>query len=160
MKYILLFLLFNQNSQTVFYNMPTNQIYIVDIDQNPIQILIIEENIEIEISCINNQKKNIKDVNFTTANTCLQNSLNKAFDLNIQEFVDFKDNVTKEQFKNLKENKNLKDALSLLTSISHSYSLPDIFNTYSKLNKNEFKYQTHSFIYLVIDDEYIPLSLS
>ena len=67
MKTILLYLLLSSN-QTVIYNTPTNQYFIVDIKTNPIQILVIEENYETIPTCIQNKKYNLKDINFCINN--------------------------------------------------------------------------------------------
>lgn len=161
MKIFLMLLLFPMTSrQTVLYNMPTNQIYIVDLAQDPIQIMILEENIEIEISCIQNEVKNLKDINFTNSDGCLRDSLNQAFDLNIQEFIDLKNILTKEKYEMLKKTKNLNEMISLYFNVHHSYSLNELLSLYEIFKKNGFAYETHSFTYFKINHVLVPIFIN
>lgn len=160
MKFLLFFLLLQSSSQTVFYNMPNEQYYVIDLSQDPVQILVISENIEIEISCIQNQVKKCSNVNFTSASHCLMNSLNQAFDLNITNYVDLKNDVSNEKLTKIKNDKNLQDILPLMMNIDHSYSISDLFTTYAHLSKNGFRYEIHSLFYIIVDQVYIPLSIN
>jgi hypothetical protein len=85
MKTLLLFLFLSTNSQTIIYNTPYEEFYVIDVSTNPIQILVIEENINLEISCIQNEMYNLKDIEFTNNSACLMDTLNQKFDLNIQD---------------------------------------------------------------------------
>lgn len=160
MKTFLLFLLLNSSSQTLFYNMPSEQYYVIDLSQDPVQILVINENIEIEISCIQNQIKKCSNVNFTSASNCLMTSLNQAYDLHITNYVDLKDNLTNDKFTKIKKDKNIQDVLPLMMSIDHSYSISDLFSTYSNLSKNGFRYEIHTMFYIIVDNVFIPLSIN
>lgn len=158
MKYLLLLFLFSANSkQTVLYNTPTEQFYIVDVNTDPIQILVIEENIEVNISCINDKLYNLQDINFTNNSACLFETLNNAYKLNIQEFVDLKNLYTKDELLQLKDS-GIVSILKAISSISHSYTIPELYQIYTNANKNEFHNEIHYFTYLKINDTYVPLA--
>lgn len=156
MKTILLYLLLSTSNQTVIYNTPTNQYFIVDIKTNPIQILIIEENYETIPTCIHN-KYNLKDINFINNSTCLIDTLNNDYDLNIHHYVDLKNQYTKEELLELK-NGNLSLFYEFITSIDHSFSISDLYQIYLDANKNEFQYEIHSLTYFKINDTYVPIA--
>lgn len=156
MKLILLYLLLSTSNQTIIYNTPTDQYFVVDIKTNPIQILIIEENYETIPSCIN-KSYNLKDINFTNNSSCLMNTLNKDYHLNIQHHVDLKNQFTKEELLELKK-ANLSIFYEFITKIDHSFSISDLYQIYLDANKNEFQYEIHSLTYFKINDTYIPIA--
>lgn len=155
MKTILLFLLLSSN-QTVIYNTPTDQYFIVDIKTNPIQILVIEENYETIPTCINN-KYNLKDINFVNNSTCLIDTLNKDYDLKINHYVDLKNQYSAKELVELK-NGNLSIFYEFITTIDHSFSISNLYQIYLDANKNEFLYEIHSLTYFKINDTYVPIA--
>ncbi|MGN1343802.1 MAG: hypothetical protein ACI4U3_04430 [Traorella sp.] len=158
MKFLLIMMLFSMNStQCVIYNTPNNQYYVVDIRSNPIQILVIKENIETNPSCIKDNKYSLNKINFSNNATCLMETLNRDFYLNIQHYVDLKDLYSMEELAHLKK-AELSDMYKALTKTDHSYSLSELYTIYSQAKKNEFRYEIHSMIYLKIDEVYIPLA--
>lgn len=156
MKTILLFLLLSSSNQAVIYNTPSNQYFIVDVKSNPIQILIIEENYETIPSCIN-KKYNLKDINFTNNSTCLIDTLNKDFSLNIKNYVNLQNQYTKEELLEIK-NGNLSIFYEFITKIKHSFSVSELYQIYLDANKNEFQYEIHSLTYFKINDTYVPIA--
>lgn len=158
MKYLLMLMLFSTTSvQSVIYNTPTSQYYVIDTTADPIQILVLEENMNLPVACIADQKYLLSHVDFSNQSDCLIKTLNQAYDLNIQKYADLKDLYTKDELLALKE-ASLPALLQAVFSISHSYSLSEIYSVYASANKNEFRYEIHYLTYVKIDDEYLPLN--
>lgn len=158
MKFLLMMMLFTMNStQSVIYNAPNAQYYVVDVQSNPIQILVIEENIETNPTCIKDNKYSLNKINFSNNAFCLMDTLNRDFNLNIQHYVDLKDLYSMEELAHLKK-AGLSDIYKALTKTNHSYSLSELYSIYSQAKKNEFRYEIHSMTYLKIDGVYIPLA--
>ena len=155
MKTLLLLFLLSSN-QTIVYNTPTNQIYIVDPNSNPINILILEENMYANISCIKNNSFLLKDINFSNNSTCLIDTINNQFDLNINQFVDLNDSFTKNDLKNIKK-LNISNLYKLITNVEHSYSMKDLYSMYNQTKKNGFQTEIHYLTYIKINDIYYPL---
>lgn len=156
MKSILLYLLLSSSNQTLIYNTPTNQYFIVDTKTNPIQIVIIEENYETIPTCIN-KKYPMIDINFTNNAVCLMDTLNQDFKLNINHYVDLKNLYTKKELLEMK-NGNMTLFYTLITNIDHSFSLSDLYQMYIDANKNEFQFEIHSFTYFKINNTYVPIA--
>lgn len=156
MKTILLYLLLSTSDQTLIYNMPTNQYYVVDVETKPIQILIIEENIETIPACIQ-KKYRLKDINFTNNSSCLIHTLNDDFNLSINQYVDLKDQYTNKDLIELKKG-NISLFYHFLTTIEHSFSISNLYQIYLDAKKNEFQYEIHSFTYIKINDTYVPIA--
>lgn len=158
MKYLLLFMLFNTNStQTILFNTPTNQYFIADVQNDPIQILVIEENIQLPVTCIQNKTYLMQETNFTDNSNCLMDTLNKTYDLNIQEYVDLKDLYTKEELLQFKKG-SIPTLLKAMATVSHSYTIPNLYQIYMNAKKNEFQYEIHYFTYIKINGTYVPLA--
>lgn len=107
MKYLLAFFLFSSTSlpQGVVFNTPTDSIYVIDFNTTPIEILSIHESTVIPIVCLNNESKKISEVKFSTSPNCLVQSLNSAFNLHIDQYVDMKKNFTKDEIKQIVKEK-------------------------------------------------------
>lgn len=163
MKSILTFLLFTTplvTNQAVIFNTPTKYIYVVDFNQSPIEILSIHENTYLPIACLDSQSKQLKDVNFSNLNSCLVDSLNQTFDLNINHTVDMKHAFKTEEIKAIAKEKRMSQIFSLIQKTSISYSYFELYEMYRKAKENEFKYQ---FLYptaIIVDSLYIPLSIN
>lgn len=158
MKYLLMLMLFSSSSvQSVIYNTPTSQYYVIDTAVDPIQILVLEENMKLPVACIADQSYLLGQVDFTDQSDCLIATLNQAYDLNIQEYVDLKDSYSKDDLLALKE-AGLPTLIQTILSVSHSYSLSEIYAVYASANKNEFRYEIHHLTYVKIHEEYLPLN--
>lgn len=155
MKTLLLLFLLSSN-QTIVYNTPTDQIYIVDTNSNPINILILEENMYSNISCIQNNQYLLKDINFSNNSSCLIDTINEQFNLNINHYVDLQDNFTKKDLKNIKK-LSISNLYNLLTKIEHDYSLKELYSIYNQTKKNEFHTEIHYLTYIKINNIYYPL---
>lgn len=155
MKTLLLLFLLSSN-QTIVYNTPTEQIYIVDFYSNPIQILILEENMNIEISCIKNNSYLLKDINFSNNSTCLIDTINQKFDLNINQYIDLNHSFTKKDIKNINK-LNISNLYKLITNVNHSYSIKDLYSLYINTKKNGFQNEIHYLTYIKISNIYYPL---
>lgn len=159
MKFLLAYLLFtSSHSQGIVFNTLNHQFYVFDVTASPIQIFVIQEDMILPISCLHNQAKQLNEVNFSNSPSCLMTTLNEQFDFKIDHYVDLKHLYTQEELIQMKKNPNLNTLLSVFFQVSHSYDLPELYDIYKMANKNEFQYEIHSFIYLKIDNKYIPLS--
>lgn len=109
MKYMLSLLLMtfplSTPHQAVIFNTPTEYIYVVDFNQNPIEILSIHKNTYLPITCLNTQPKQLKQVNFSSAPSCLVQSLNQTFHLNIKNTIDMKNAFSSDQIKQIAKEK-------------------------------------------------------
>lgn len=151
-------MLFSSTSiQSVVYNTPTSQYYVIDPSSDPINILIIEENIIVPVACIANQKYRLSDVDFSNSSDCLMLTLNQQFNLNIQKYADLKDQYSMESLKKMKD-ADLPSLVNAALTISHSYSLTELYSVYKNANKNEFRYEIHYLTYFKINDDYLPIS--
>lgn len=158
MKYLLMLMLFSSSGvQSVVYNTPTSQYYVIDMASDPIQILILEENTEAPVVCVSNQKYMLSEVDFSDSSECLMSTLNQQYSLNIQDYADLKNTYSLESLKKLK-NADLTSLMSAVFSVSHSYSLPELYDIYKKANKNEFRYEIHYLTYFKFGEEYLAIS--
>ena len=158
MKYLLMLLLFSSSGiQTVIYNTPTSQYYVIDPTSDPIQILILEENTRASVACISNQEYMLSEVDFSNNSECLMTTLNQEYGLSIQKYADLKDTYSLEALKHLKS-ADLPSLLNAVLNISHSYSIPELYDLYKNVNKNEFRYEIHHLTYFKIGEEYLPVS--
>lgn len=155
MKTLLLLFLLSSN-QSIIYNTPTNQIYIIDPNSNPIDILILEENMYSNISCLKDETYLLKDINFSDNSSCLINTINHQLDLNIDHYVDLNDSFTKQDLKNIKK-ASISNLYKLINNIDHNYSIKELYNLYNQTKKNEFQYEIHYLTYIKFNDIYYPL---
>lgn len=157
MKYLLLFSLFMNTSQGLIYHLPTHQFVIFSQNENSLQVLLIEENILLPVSCIDQKVKNLNKINFSKSSSCLMKTLNQSLNLNIQSYADMKNILTLEKAKALKNDPRIAEIILLLTKIETDISLSEFYTMFQMANKNGFRYEIHTLFYLVKDENYLPL---
>lgn len=146
------------SNQAVIYNAPTDYVYIVDFTQNPIEIFSVHEKTLLPITCLNNQVKALKDVNFSSASSCLVRSLNEAFDFSIEHTVDMNHAFSKEEIKQVAKEKKMSQIFSLIKNTNTSYSFFQLYEMFNEARKNDFSYQFRHPILLKVEDSFLPLS--
>lgn len=166
-KIFLAFLLFttpiqaSSTEQLVILNIKNDDFYIIEYSEDLTQISIkpLPVKTRIPLTCAEFKNVPLSSVDFSLAPTCLMQSLNRAFKLNITQYIDLKNEYTLEELKNMGSDLSVSKMMDIAKGIKTNVSLFDagkIYQNYKKLDKLVF---TQAYpVLLKTDSEYIPLS--
>lgn len=160
---LLLMQLNNQPSthEAVIFNLNTDTFYLVEYTDNlnEIHVRHLNENTRIPIVCMSNEVVPLNKINFSASPKCLMNSLNHAFQLNIDSYVDMQNKMSLDELKNLAQQKNLMDMLKVVQSVRTNISIMtfySLYDAYSKLDKLNI---VHEYPFLLkTNATYLPLT--
>lgn len=146
------------SQQLVIFNVDMNSIAIISTHNSNIQITLLPTDTILEVSCVDNQSKRIKDVNFSASPTCLVNSLNNNFNLSITHYVDLQNKTSIESIQTLSTTKQLSGFMDLYANTKTSYTMLDMLQMYRYYEKKQLEFEWHYPILLKTDQGYLPLS--
>ena len=151
----------NDSNQLVIMNVGNDTTYILDYtnDLKDIEVLSLPMSTIVPLTCAEFKKVALNKVDFSSAPTCLMQSLNREFSLHITNYVDFKNQYTFDDLKDLSSSITLPKINSLLKDIKTNVnilSLGKLYQSYKKLDQLVYT-QAHP-ILIKYNNEYIHLS--
>lgn len=151
----------NEHHEAVIFNLNTDTFYLVEYTDTLTSITLryLDENTRLPIACMNNEIAPLRSINFSASPKCLMNTLNNAFHLNIDSYVDLQNQFSLESLKTLAENKKLVDLLQAIQSVRTNVSLTTFYSLYNAYTKLDELKLTHEYPTLIKNNnDYLPLS--
>lgn len=160
---LLLMQLNNQSPthEAVIFNLNTDTFYLVEYteDLNKIYVRHLDEKTRIPIACMSNEVVALNKINFSASPKCLMNSLNNAFQLNIDSYVDMQNVMNLDELKLLAEKKNLMDLLKVVQSVRTNVSIMTFYSLYDTYTKLDELNIIHEYPFLLkTNATYLPLT--
>lgn len=151
----------SSTKQLVVLNVKNADFYIVEYSDDLTQITIkpLPTKTRIPLTCAEFKNVPLNSVDFSLAPTCLMQSLNRAFKLNITQYIDLKNVYTLDELKQMGNELSISRLMDLAKGIKTNVSLFDagkIYQNYKKLDELVFS-QAYP-VLLKTENEYIPLS--
>lgn len=147
--------------EAVIFNLNTNTFYLVEYsdDLKEIHVRHLNEKVRIPIACMSNEVVALNKINFSASPKCLMNSLNQAFQLNIDSYVDMQNSISLDELKLLAEKKNLIDLLKVIQSVRTNVSIMTFYSLYDAYSKLDNLNIIHEYPFLIkTAATYLPLS--
>lgn len=160
---LLLMQLNNQSPthEAVVFNLDTDTFYLVEYteDLNEVHVRHLDDKTRIPIACMSNEVTALNKINFSASPKCLMNSLNNAFHLNIDSYVDMQNRMSLDELKQLGEKKNLMDMLKVVQSVRTNLSIMNFYSLYDAYTKLDKLNIIHEYPFLLkTDTTYLPLT--
>ena len=147
--------------EAVIFNVKTDTFYLVEYTDSldTIHVRHLNENTRIPIACMNNEAVPLRKINFSASPKCLMNSLNNAFQLNLDSYVDLQNQLGIEDLKTLAANKNLVDILKAIQLVRTNLSITTFYSLYDTYTKLDEFTLIHEYPLLIKNaSDYLPLS--
>lgn len=160
---LLLMQLNNQPSthEAVIFNLNTDTFYLVEYTEalTEIHVRHLNEKARIPIACMSNEVVALNKINFSASPKCLMNSLNNAFQLSIDSYIDMQNKMSLDELKQLADKKNLMDMLKVVQSVRTNISIMTFYSLYDTYSKLDQLHIIHEYPFLLkTETTYLPLS--